>query len=1533
MTLEETLPPEAEPESKPFDGDDDGDGEFGLPISSHAGIEQRRNQKALFDEWLMDDAAQEAAKPRSKDGTVKEAADEVMSIRSLMSRQTPDKIVKNPREYQIELFERAKQQNTIAVLDTGSGKTLIAVLLLRHTIDQELENRAAGMPPRISFFLVDSVTLVFQQFSVLEHNLDHKVARFCGAMGADLWHPQIWKQHFSENKVIVCTADVLLQCLMHSFIRIRQINLLIFDEAHHAKKNHSYARVIKDYYLDEPEKSLRPRVFGMTASPVDAKTDAVQAAHELETLLHSRIATTTGLSFQEAVKRPSEAVLRYAPLKAPFETSFLRDVKTRWPNVIIYKDLYERCESIASHLGRWCADQYLLRALSEQKLRKFVSRTERAFNSRKIARPIGELDDAVAELQEASKYVEQQSQERSFQMEESDLSSKVQELRTWLKWQFERPSNHRCIIFVERRHTAHLLNKLFNKIGTQHMRCDALIGANQADLDSDNFSFRQQVMTLIKFRKGETNVLFSTSVAEEGLDVPDCNLVVRFDMYRTMIQYVQSRGRARHQNSKFIHMIENGNPVHTALLHDVRFQEATMRRFCQALPDDRRLIGNEDSLDELLTKEKNMRVYIEKSTGAKLTYGNSLAYLANFVSAIPTPSEEEPMHPTYVVSYQGAKYIAEVILPSSAPIRSAIGRVCQKKALAKRSAAFEACIELRKAQYLDENLMPTYQKRLPALRNAMLAVDDKKNTQYTMRTKPKIWAEGRAGEQSLPTRLFVTVIDFPEGLERKHQPLALLTRDRMPDYPTFSLLLNDGRATAVSTTTFEKPIQVTEVLLKQVTEFTYRVYQDVFSKKYAKEPTHVSYWIAPAVAATDGKASAPHEVLDHTLMEEVLRLEEYKWTAETPEEDLINKFLVDKWDGARKFYSTGIDPKLTQRSPIPEGVAKSKWSGTILDYSVSLFKESRKKATWADNQPVMIAEKVLFRRNMLAPPEAKEVNQRTKAYLCPDPLLISVLPPAVAVSCFTFPAIIYRLESYMIAQEACSLVGVHCMTDVALEAVTQDSQNSGDHGTIERINFQHGMGKNYERLEFMGDCFLKTATTIAVFVQNPEDDEFAYHCSRMAMLCNKNLFENALEIKLYEYIRTMAFSRRLWYPEGLMLLEGKGVKLKEEPKLTSSEVVKHPLGQKTIADVCEALIGAAYIAHNNQEKWTPETMNEAVRVVTKLVNNPDHTFQKWSDYRAAYTLPTYQTGDVSASQRDMAEKVELEHGYKFNYPRLLRSAFVHPSQPFIWEKVPSYQRLEFLGDALLDMASISYLFYRFPDKDPQWLTEHKMAMVSNKFLGCVCVTLGFHRHLRYSSSILEHQIREYASELLEAKRTAGEDARDYWTTVSDPPKCLPDIVEAYAGAIFIDSDFDYGVVQDFFNQHIVYFFEDMSLYDAFANNHPCTHLHNLLQTTYACQQYRLLAKEIPADDPVNGKSLVVAAVMVHKTIVASSRGKSGRYARLRAAQQANEMIEGLAPFEFRAKFGCDCSGEGAVDGEVEKAAKGLAEGMSVLGLG
>ena len=163
------------------------------------------------------------------------------------------------------------------------------------------------------------------------------------------------------------------------------------------------------------------------------------------------------------------------------------------------------------------------------------------------------------------------------------------------------------------------------------------------------------------------------------------------------------------------------------------------------------------------------------------------------------------------------------------------------------------------------------------------------------------------------------------------------------------------------------------------------------------------------------------------------------------------------------------------------------------------------------------------------------------------------------------------------------------------------------------------------------------------------------------------------------------------------MLEGKG------HKKTGKETFHHRLNDKTIADVCEAIIGAALLSYHDSGN-----MDMAVKAVTVFVANSDHNMEKWADYYKSYSMPAYQTSPFSASQKDLAEKVELMHEYHFRYPRLLRSAFTHPSFPFSWEKIPCYQRLEFLGDSLLDMACVNFLFYRYTDRDPQWLTEHKV---------------------------------------------------------------------------------------------------------------------------------------------------------------------------------------------------------------------------------
>lgn len=95
---------------------------------------------------------------------------------------------------------------------------------------------------------------------------------------------------------------------------------------------------------------------------------------------------------------------------------------------------------------------------------------------------------------------------------------------------------------------------------------------------------------------------------------------------------------------------------------------------------------------------------------------------------------------------------------------------------------------------------------------------------------------------------------------------------------------------------------------------------------------------------------------------------------------------------------------------------------------------------------------------------------------------------------------------------------------LALECLTKDSSNTEEHDK-EQVNFQRGMGNNYERLEFYGDCFMKMSTSISIYTLHPDGKELDFHVKRMVMICNQNLMGVAKKLKLHEYIRSRGFDR------------------------------------------------------------------------------------------------------------------------------------------------------------------------------------------------------------------------------------------------------------------------------------------------------------------------------------------------------------------------------------------------------------------------
>lgn len=147
-----------------------------------------------------------------------------------------------PRQYQKAILERATDSNVIACVETGSGKTLVAALLLEHMWKLEQQKPrsegSSGSSGKISLFLVNLVPLVHQQATFLERNTSLKVGMLYGELNIDTAHKNHWDNLLnSDFNVVVCTARIALNAVMHAYLGLQDVNLIVFDEAHHAIGN------------------------------------------------------------------------------------------------------------------------------------------------------------------------------------------------------------------------------------------------------------------------------------------------------------------------------------------------------------------------------------------------------------------------------------------------------------------------------------------------------------------------------------------------------------------------------------------------------------------------------------------------------------------------------------------------------------------------------------------------------------------------------------------------------------------------------------------------------------------------------------------------------------------------------------------------------------------------------------------------------------------------------------------------------------------------------------------------------------------------------------------------------------------------------------------------------------------------------------------------------------------------------------------------------------------------------------------------
>ncbi|KAA3474702.1 ribonuclease 3-like protein 3 [Gossypium australe] len=140
------------------------------------------------------------------------------------------------------------------------------------------------------------------------------------------------------------------------------------------------------------------------------------------------------------------------------------------------------------------------------------------------------------------------------------------------------------------------------------------------------------------------------------------------------------------------------------------------------------------------------------------------------------------------------------------------------------------------------------------------------------------------------------------------------------------------------------------------------------------------------------------------------------------------------------------------------------------------------------------------------------------------------------------------------------------------------------------------------------------------------------------------------------------------------------------------------------------------------------------------------------------------------------DEVEQILGYEFNNKRLLEEAFTHASLGLGF----SNERLEYVGDSVLNLLFTKQQFFEYPDLPPGALTRLRAANVDTEKLARAAVKHGLHRYLRHKKPLLKEQIRQFSEEIQRYPLHSN--------GLVDVPKALADLVESTIGAVFIDTN-------------------------------------------------------------------------------------------------------------------------------------------------
>jgi ERCC4-related helicase len=489
------------------------------------------------------------------------------------------------REYQKKIAKVATSKNTLVVLPTGLGKTIVAIMVATEILRRNPKSKVMVLAP--------TRPLVLQHLRAFGAELKLPEGSMVALTGTvDPGERQVL---WLKSTVIFATPQTIYNDVRHGRISLREVDLAVFDEAHRSVRDYTYTKLATVYR----ESSDHPLIMGLTASPGASKEkineikknlfiEAVEARSEESDDVREYVERTNVETIR--VRVPDEyymTTLRLRELynekvKKLLNGGFLRS------NRVSKKALLEARIAISARLKSAQATGgqrgYIFGAVMNQAQAVTILHAIEMIETQgapSLLRYLQKLREKPDKGKSATSLVKDPKWLK-VEEEASKLAAiphpKIAVMLDVVQHQTTKKPDSKVIVFTQYRNTIEDIVKALVERGFTARR---FVG--QADRSgSVGMDQEKQTETLEQFRKGEFKVLVSSSIGEEGLHVPDVDLVIFYVAVPSEIRYIQRRGRTgRTAEGRVVILLAEGT-VDESYYYSTLFKEGKMRELVKA---------------------------------------------------------------------------------------------------------------------------------------------------------------------------------------------------------------------------------------------------------------------------------------------------------------------------------------------------------------------------------------------------------------------------------------------------------------------------------------------------------------------------------------------------------------------------------------------------------------------------------------------------------------------------------------------------------------------------------------------------------------------------------------------------------------------------------------------------------------------------------------------------------------------------------------------------------------------------------------